>query len=261
MPVNNKQEAEVISSQKWVRVFLGHRAVADSRNTKLLRGLGQIPVYYFPVDDVRMEWLEAAGPDSRPAPQGEGPWLEPPTGARLYSVRVNGQVAQNAAWQPDEQLVPHPELAGHVAFAWQAMDTWYEEDEPIRAHPHDPYHLIDVRSSSRHVRVVIKGQTVAETRRPVLVFEAGLPARYYVPEVDVELARLELSDKTTECAYKGRAVHYSAKLDGESANNIAWSYPYPNYQYAPLQNLIAFYHERIPGFRVDGEHPEAGEPD
>jgi uncharacterized protein (DUF427 family) len=255
MPDSDKHEAEVIGSQKWVRVFLGDRAVANSRNTRLLRGLGQIPIYYFPSADVHMEWLEAAGPGARPAAQGEGPWPEPPAGAQVYSVRVGDKVAENAAWQTPETESTHPELAGHLAFAWPAMDAWYEEDEQIRGHPHDPYHLIDVRASSRHVQVIIRGETVAETSRPVVVFEAGLPARYYVPKMDVQMELLQLTEKVTHCAYKGQAAHYSLQRDGQTIENIAWSYPFPNYQYAPIQNLIAFYQERIADFLVDGEHP------
>lgn len=247
---------EVLPSPKRVRVYLGGELIADSRNTLLLRAQGQLPVYYFPERDVRMDWLQLAGLDSQVAEQGEGPWPDPPEDAQIFSVVANGSMADNAAWQVRQSPRQNPELTGYVAFAWQAMDAWYEEDEQIRVHPHDPYHLIDVRRSSRHVRVVIHDQTIAESDRPVLLFETGLPPRYYIPKMDVQMNLLALSDKTTHCAYKGTAAYYSVLVGDELIENIAWSYPFPNPQYAPIQDLICFYQERLDDFYVDGERVE-----
>ena len=247
-----KEKPEVLSSSKWVRVFLGGQAVADSRNTKLLRAHGQIPIYYFPKEDVQMAWLEPQGSNKQVAQQGEGPWPDPPQQRQVYTIRVNGGVAENAAWLVEE-AADHPELAGHVAFAWPAMDAWYEEDEQIRFHPHDPYHLLDVRASSRHVKVILNDETIAETKRPTLLFETGLPERYYIPKADVRMNLLTLSDKTTHCAYKGIASYYSADFgDSQIVEDVAWFYPFPNYQYAPIQNLVAFNPKGVDEFLVDG---------
>lgn len=248
------QRPEVLPSPKWVRVFLGGKAVADSKNALLLRGHGQIAVYYFPPAGVRMELLEPAN-GGEVTEQGEGPWPDPPREKRVYTVRAGDEVAENAAWQV-EASSEHPELEGYVAFAWQAMDAWFEEDYQIRAHPHDPYHLIDVRPSSRHVRVVIDGETVAETRRPVLLFETGLPTRYYIPKMDVRMALIEEGSRTTHCAYKGTAPHYSVRVGDNVVKNIAWHYPFPERGYEAIQNLIAFYQERIDDFYVDGQRLE-----
>lgn len=256
---NVPRRSEVIRSPKWVRVFLGGEVIADSRSALLLRGQGRIAVYYFPAADVRVEKLEAAPPGSEVAGQGEGPWPEPPQGAKIFTVRAGRAVAENAAWQVQEPPEGQAELKGHIAFVWQEMDAWYEEEEQVRVHPHDPYHLIDVRPSSRHVRVVVAGQLVAETRRPVLLFETGLPVRYYIPKMDVRMDLLTPSDKTTHCAYKGTAPHYSLTLDDKTVDHIAWHYPFPNPEYAPIQNLVAFYQERIKEFYVDGERLEDGE--
>jgi uncharacterized protein (DUF427 family) len=201
-----------------------------------------------------MELLEPAG-DEDVAEQGEGPWPDPPREKRVFTVRAGDAVAENAAWQVEESS-EHPELEGYVAFAWQAMDAWFEEDYQIRVHPHDPYHLIDVRPSSRHVRVIVDGETVAETQRPVLLFETGLPTRYYIPVMDVRMDLLEEGSRTTHCAYKGTAPHYSVRIGDHAAENIAWRYPFPNPGYEPIQNLLAFYQERIDDFYVDGERIE-----
>jgi uncharacterized protein (DUF427 family) len=243
--VEQKSESAIITSQKWVRVFFGGEVVADSKRPRLLRGIGQIPVYYVPREDVEMDWLAPSGDDNPDIELGEGLWPDPPSGATIMTIKVNGEVAENAAWLLEDDAAG-AKLAGHVAFAWPAMDAWYEEDEQVHFHPHDPYHLIDVRASSRHVEVVIDNETIASTRRPVILFETGLPARYYIPKMDVQMDLLEATDKTTHCAYKGVAYYYSARLDdGQFIENVAWIYPYPNYQYAPIQNLLAFQEDFI----------------
>lgn len=250
---NQAHGPEVIESPKWVRVFLGGQAVADSRKVLLLRGEGQIPVYYFPQDDVNMDYLEKAEPGSSIARQGPGPWPDPPEGAQVFTVRADNAVARNSAWlvqdAPDAAL---PELAGHVAFVWNKMEAWYEEDDEVRVHAHDPYHLIDVRHSSRHVKVTLRDEVVAETTRPVLLFETGLPVRFYIPRMDVRMDLLEPGRMRTHCGYKGTASYFSVRANGELVEDKAWSYPFPNHQYAEIQNLIAFPQEGVDGFEVDG---------
>ena len=76
----------------------------------------------------------------------------------------------------------------------------------------DPYHRIDVLASSRPVRVVIGGETVAETRRPYLLFETSLPTRYYIPAEDVRMDLLEPGSLKTRCPYKGVASYWLVKL-------------------------------------------------
>lgn len=248
------QRPEVIQSEKWVRVRFGGETIAGSRHTLLLRAQGRLPVYYFPPADVARDRLHEEPAGTEVTEQGEGPWPDPPAGATVYTIRAGAAVAANSAWMVPEEPAAHPELAGYVAFAWQAMDAWFEEDHQIRVHPHDPYHLVDVRASSRHLRILLHGEPVAETRRPVLVFETGLPVRYYIPKMDLRLELLEEGERTTHCAYKGTAPHYSVRLpDGELVENIAWHYPFPNPGYGDLQNLVAFYQERVNQFYVDGE--------
>jgi uncharacterized protein (DUF427 family) len=249
---NQAHGPKVIESPKWVRVFLEGKPVADSKNVLLLRGEGQIPVYYFPQDDVQMDYLEEAEPGSSIARQGPGPWPEPPEGAQVFTVRVNDTSARNAAWLVQKPPDALPELAGHVAFVWNKMEAWYEEDDEVRVHPHDPYHLIDVRHSSRRVKVTLRGEVLAETTRPVLLFETGLPVRFYIPRMDVRMELLEPSRTRTHCGYKGTASYFSARVNGELVEDTAWSYPFPNHQYAEIQNLIAFPQEKVDGFEVDG---------
>ena len=165
---------------------------------------------------------------------------------------TGGRTAENSAWQYAAAPGELSQLNGHVAFEWNCMDAWFEEDEEVHAHPADPFHRIDIRHSSRHVRVVVAGETVAETWQPVLLFETGLPVRSYLPKPDVRLDWLVPSEKETWCAYKGKAAHFSFPVSGRLVKDIAWSYPFPNPEFSKIQNLICFYNERLDDFFVDG---------
>ena len=141
-----------------------------------------------------------------------------------------------------------PLLEGLVSFDWGAMDEWLEEDERLVGHARDPYSRIDVRDTSRHVKVSIDGETVAESRRTKVLFEAGLPPRWYFPREDVRMELLENSDKQTTCAYKGFASYWSV---GDQ-DDVAWTYLDPLHDALPVKGLIAFFNERV-DLEVDGE--------
>jgi uncharacterized protein (DUF427 family) len=132
------------------------------------------------------------------------------------------------------------------------MDAWFEEDEQVYVHARDPYTRIDILRSSRHVRVVVEGVTVADTRKPRLLFETGLPVPYYIPKPDVRLDLLETTDTTTACPYKGTANYYSVAIDGNRYDDIAWWYKHPVQESAQIAGYIAFCNERVDIY-VDGE--------
>jgi uncharacterized protein (DUF427 family) len=232
---------------KWIRVSLGDELIADSRRVMLMRG--RPPVYYFPREDVRTELLTPSEHATRWAGRGKSTY---------WHVEAGGEIAENGAWSYESPPEEAPRgLADYIAFDWRAMGAWFEEDEEVRVHPRDPYTRIDVLHSSRHVRVAIAGQTVAETRCPVLLFETGLPTRYYVRKTDVRMDLLELTDYRTRCPYKGIASHYSARIADEVMENIAWTYRFPNPEMFKIKDLIAFYNERLEDFFVDGEREPA----
>ena len=105
--------------------------------------------------------------------------------------------------------------------------------------------------SSRHVRVDIDGTVVADTRGPVLLFETGLPTRYYVPREDVRLDLFEPTDHSTRCPYKGIARYWTWRGESEVPRNIVWSYAEPLAAVAAVQGLLAFYNEAV-DITVDG---------
>ena len=169
-----------------------------------------------------------------------------------YRVKVGNQTADRAAWIYRD---PPPELAalrGYVSLAWGAMEAWYEEAEQIFVHARDPHHRVDVLASSRHVRVVIAGETVAETNSPRLLFETHLPTRYYVPPEDVRQDVLEPTSHTTRCPYKGVAAYWSARIEDHVARNVVWSYADPILECSKIKGLLCFFNERVDLY-VDGE--------
>lgn len=235
---------EIIRSPKWVRVSFGGEFIAGSKNVILLRQKGRSPVYYFPQEDVRLEFLEETGRTAKFPILGK---------ASLLTVRVGNRAAENAAWLIIEPSAGAEELEGYIAFKWSQMDGWFEENEEVFVHPRDPYIRIDVIQSSRNVRVELNGEIIAETDRPVLLFETGLPARYYIPEEDIRMDLLEPSDTHTACPYKGVASYSSAKVGERRIKDIAWYYPSPFSEAGKIQNLVSFYPEKVDAIYVDGE--------
>lgn len=233
-------------SPKRVRVEFNGETVADSRRMKLLHETGLLPVYYFPEADVRAELLEPTDHTTRCPFKGD---------ASYWSVRAGDRIAENAAWSYPEPLEDAPPLAGYIAFYWDKMDAWYEEDEEVTVHPRDPYHRIDVLDSSRHVRISVNGELVAETRRPKILFETSLPPRYYIPPEDVRRELLVPSDSSSECPYKGVASYWSVEAGGETAKDLVWSYPEARRDAQEVEGLLCFFNERV-DLEVDGEKQE-----
>jgi uncharacterized protein (DUF427 family) len=231
------------SSPRWVRTVLNGATVADSKRMKLLWEPNRLPVYCFPREDVRMDLLRRSGerPDD---PKG-------PT--TLWTVHAGDREAKDAAWTVDRPSEGTPDLAGYVALSWRDMDAWYEEDDEVYVHPRDPYHRVDVQSSSRHVRVEMLGETIAETTRPHLLFETGLPTRYYIPRVDVRMDLLVPSTTQTQCPYKGVATYYGVRVGRKLARDLIWTYQYPIPECTKIENLLCFYNERVDALYVDGE--------
>jgi uncharacterized protein (DUF427 family) len=214
---------------RWVRARFGGETVVDSKRPKLVHEHGRLPVLHFEEDDVRMDLL-------RPRPE------EPD----VFDLAVGERVAEGAATRHRDEP-----RAGLLSFDWAAMDEWLEEEEVLVGHARDPYSRIDVRETSRHVRVSIDGEVVAETREAKVLFEAGLPPRWYIPEEDVRMELLEPSDTQTTCAYKGHASYWSV---GEE-DDIVWTYREPLHDALPVKDMLAFFNERV-DLEVDGERED-----
>jgi uncharacterized protein (DUF427 family) len=208
-----------------IRVRLGQEVVADTVRAKLLiqYGPGGLPTYFLPREDVRPGVLV----DER-----DGHW----------SVAAGSRRAADAAWANSDV----PGLADHVTFSWSELD-WFEEDEQVHGHARDPHHRVDTVFSSRRVEVYIKGERVADSVRPLLLFETSLPTRYYLPFADVRTDLLAGSDTISYCPYKGRARYWSHA----EVPDVAWSYPDPIPENPKIRDLVSFYNERV-DLVVDG---------
>jgi uncharacterized protein (DUF427 family) len=240
--------ATVEPTARWIRVKFGGEMIADSKRAQLLiqYGPGGLPTYYFPQTDVRLDLLEPVATDGQP---------DNAAGMAFYTVKAGDKVAERAAWIYNDPPPGLEALRGHVSFAWNEMDAWYEEGEEVFVHARDPHKRVDVLASPRHVRVVINGETVAETERARLLFETGLPTRYYIPPDDVRIELLEPTHLTTACPYKGTAGYWTAKVGDQVLRNVVWSYADPIPECPKIKGLLCFYNERVDLY-VDGELQE-----
>ena len=145
-----------------------------------------------------------------------------------------------------------PGLGGLIAFYWNKVDRWPEEDEEVLGHPRDPYHRVDVIATSDALRFSLGGELLAETTRALALFESNLPTRWYLPRADVRAA-LEPSDTVTRCPYKGQAGYFSARLaDGSLAEDLVWFYAEPSPEVSRIAGYACFFNERVDVER-DGE--------
>lgn len=230
-------------SLRRVRVVFGEETVADSTQALLLMEGNRMPVYYFPPQDVRTEFLEKTSTKTRNASLGQ---------ASHWSLRVGSRIAKNAAHVFNAPSEEARALHGHFAFDWDQMDHWFEEDEEVFVHAAHPYRRIDVRRSERPVRIELGGKTIGESNDAVFLFETTLPVRYYLPQADVAMDRLIPSPTRTRCPYKGEAGYYSARIGGKDYPDIAWVYAAPAFEFPEIAGRLAFFNERVDGIFVDG---------
>jgi uncharacterized protein (DUF427 family) len=150
----------------------------------------------------------------------------------------------------------HAALPGYVRFAWDAFDAWYEEDEQVFVHPRNPFSRVDALRSTRSVRVELDGVVLADSSSPVMVFETGLPPRYYLNRTDVDFTHLVASATETACPYKGRTSEYwSIRTPTGLHADLAWAYAFPTAALLPIAGLVCFYNEKV-DITLDGERLE-----
>jgi uncharacterized protein (DUF427 family) len=231
---------------KWVRAFVDDVTVVDTRTPLLLwEDDFPVPTYAFDRDDVRTDLLSET--QAEPPQQ---PFFFLPHGpvAQWYDLTVGDRTIPHAAWIRDA-----PEVRDRVVLSWQPglLDRWMEEDEQVAGHPRDPRKRVEAIASSRHVEVELDGVRLADSTRPVLLFETDLPTRYYLPLEDVDLTVLEPTSNRSHCPYKGVADRYWSVSGHPAAANIAWSYSAPLPAVAKVAGRLSFYNELV-DITVDG---------
>src|SRR5712692_6465963 len=194
MADDSRDKVRIEQSGKRVRTYLHGHLVADTTRPFLVWEVPYYPVYYVPAADVRAE-LVPAGPADHSPSRGDG---------EVFDVKVAGATARGAAVRYPSS--PLDQLRDLVRFDWNAMSEWLEEDEPVYYHARDPYSRVDILASSRHVQIEVDGVTVADSRQPRILFETGLPPRYYLPLTDIRMDLLSESRTQTHCPYKGTAA-------------------------------------------------------
>ncbi|WP_405866267.1 MULTISPECIES: DUF427 domain-containing protein [unclassified Streptomyces] len=218
--------------RRRMRIRFGDAWIADSEDVVLLHEPGRYPVAYFPLGDVTAGVLEPGEHTTRHRDLGPTSW---------YTVRAGTQSKQRAAWQHTELPDYAGDLKGRVAFAWRAMDAFYEEDERIVGHAADNYHRIDIRTTSRHLVVRSGDQVVADSTRPLVLYESGFAPRWYVPRADVDESALTPVEGQTFCPYKGLASYY----DIGGAHRAAWSYEDAWSEVGRISGLVSFEPDQI----------------
>ncbi len=225
-------------TEKRILVVHGDHVVADTTRAVLVwEPRRVVPSYAVPAADLRAELIPAAAADP-----SDKEILHPgisfaahSASGEAFDIRVGGDVRRQAAFRLDDR-----DLADHVVLDFQAFDDWYEESERVVSHPRDPFHRVDVRQSERHVRVELDGELLAESARPMLLFETSLPTRFYLPVEDVAGTRLA-SERLTYCAYKGEASYWSF---GDH-KDVAWTYRDPLPDAVQIKGRIAFFDELV----------------
>jgi uncharacterized protein (DUF427 family) len=228
--------------RRRMRVRFGGEWIADSEDVVLLHEPGHYPVAYFPLADVRTDALHRADHVTQHRDLGATAW---------FTVTAGDRTADRAAWQHIELPDHASELRDRVAFAWRAMDAFYEEDERIVGHAADLYHRNDIRSTSRHLVVRDGERVIADTHRPVVLYESGFAPRWYVPREDVDETALTAVEGQTFCPYKGLASYYDI---GEHAKAV-WTYPEAWPEVSRVRDLLSFEPDKIEVY-LDGERLE-----
>ena len=218
--------------RRRVRVRFGGAWIADSEDVTLLHEPGRYPVAYFPAGDIADGVLEPSEHTTRHQDLGTTSW---------YTVQAGTHSTPRAAWQHTGLPGYASELKGRIAFAWRAMDAFYEEDERIVGHAADPYHRIDIRQTSRQLTVRHQDRVIARTGRPLALYESGFAPRWYVPRADVDESALTPSEGQTFCPYKGLASYY----DIAGARRAAWSYEDAWTEVRRVCGLVSFEPDKV----------------
>ena len=226
--------------RRRMSVELGGSIIARSDDAVILFEPARYPVAYVPVGDIDEAVLQASDHVSTHPDLGSTKWFN--------VVGGDGETARRGAWQQVDPPTQAAALRETVAFAWRAMDAFYEEDERILGHAADPYHRIDIRRSSRHLVVQAGDRVVADTDAPLVLYESGFAARWYVPRADIDAGTLHAVEGQTFCPYKGVASYY----DIGEARNAAWSYRAPFKAVARIADLVSFYPKKG-AITIDGE--------
>jgi len=228
---------------KRMRVIFNDEIIVDSREAKALHETGQFMVLYFPRRDVKMELLNATDHQTKCPHKGT---------ASYWSVQVDKREAKNAVWSYEDPKDSVPFIRNYMAFYYNKMDDWFEDDEKVYEHLRNPYHGFEILPASNEVIVHSGEEVIAETSEPLILYETGLPPRYYMHPDEVKTEMLGQSEYITHCPYKGNSRHWHLKVNGETIDDAAWSMAKPIGEAKKIADYLCFYPNKVQ-VEVDGE--------
>lgn len=232
-------ELEIMPNPKWIRGTIDGRTVVDTRDSVLVWENRFYPAWYTPRSDIDGV-LVPNGKTLESSSRGVG---------TCYDLEIGETVITDAA------IVHHDAVADGlsdlVRVNWDAVDSWFEEDVEVFVHPRSPHVRVDTLRSSRHVRVFVDGVMLADTRQSTLLFETGLPTRYYLPKLDVRMELLQPTKTETACPYKGWASYWDVDTGQQRHADLAWGYRTTLPEASGVAGLVCFYNEHV-ALEVDG---------
>src|SRR5258708_6198513 len=231
--ISTRGRVRVEHGRKRVRAYLGGELAADTTSPLLVWEVPYYPACYIPAGEIRADLVPTGNTDHSPS-RGD---------AEIFDRRTPGATARSASRRYADS--PTGERRQAARLDWDAMDEWLEEDEPVYTHPRDPYTRVDILASSRHVRIDIDGVTVADSSQPRILFETGLPPRYYLPLTDVRLDLLRPSATQSHCPYKGTASYWALDAGAGVHEDFVWIYRSPLAESQKIAGLACFYNEQV----------------
>ena len=235
----DKLRVRVEPNSRWIRGIIDGETVIDSTHARFVWEIPYYPAWYFPVADVGGKLVEN-GETLRSPSRGVG---------TRYDLVVGDRTIANAAWRHLDS--PVEELRTLVRFEWAAIDSWFEEEVEVFVHPRDPQVRVDSLQSSRHIRVLVDNEVVADSHRPTVLYETGLPTRFYLPKTDVRMDLLTPTDSESACPYKGWASYWNVTVGDATHEDLAWGYRTPLPESGAIAGLVCFYNEKV-DIEVDG---------
>lgn len=241
--MSDTTDVRIEPNPKWIRGVVGGTTLVDSRRARFVWEHRYYPAWYFPADDIAGEMVDNGGTVESSA-RGEG---------TRFDLVAGGNTIADAGWRHPES--PVEELRDLVRFEWSAMGSWFEEDIEVFVHPRSPEVRVDALPSSRHVRVLVDGDVVADSTRATVLYETGLPPRYYLPKTDVRMDLLAPTGTESACPYKGWAEYWNVTVGETIHADIAWGYRTPLPESEAIAGLVCFYNEKVE-IELDGRSVE-----